>query len=80
MSEETKFESWVKGYGVRRLVTEMRAQGHSITESGVYHWLRGQHEPRGPKVRSMVKLAAGGITSQDIMDHFILKSDVAVAR
>lgn len=72
MSDETKFEKWVKDYGVGQLVVAMRERGadYAVTYSAVYQWLRGEHEPRPRKMRALAAVSDGAITVQDIHDHF----------
>lgn len=70
--QETKFERWVKQFGVSNLVDEMRKRGqdYAVTYSAVYQWCRGEHEPRPKKIRALAEISAGAITVQDIHDHF----------
>lgn len=70
--QETKFEQWVKQFGVSNLVDEMRKRGqdYAVTYSAVYQWCRGEHEPRPKKIRALAEISAGAITVQDIHDHF----------
>lgn len=69
---ETKFEQWVKKFGVMNLVDEMRRRGpdYAVTYSAVYQWCRGEHEPRPKKIRALAEISAGAISVQDIHDHF----------
>lgn len=75
-TEETKFEQWVKQFGVIALCDEMRKRGleYAITYSAVYQWLRGDHEPRPKKIRALAEISAGAISVQDIHDHFHAKA------
>jgi hypothetical protein len=68
--EPTKFAVWIKAYGAQRLAVAMTNRGETVSFSMVYQWARGEHEPRGPKQRLMVKLADGALSLQDIADHF----------
>lgn len=81
-TEETKFEQWVKQYGVSALCDAMRKRGldYAITYSAVYQWLRGEHEPRPKKIRVLAEISAGAISVQDIHDHFHQKSAMAAAQ
>lgn len=67
----TKFERWIKGYTVPRLVNEMRKHGpkYAITLSAAYQWVRGDTEPRAIKIHLIVELSEGGLTFQDVHDH-----------
>jgi len=71
-SETTKFEQWVKQYGVSNLVDAMRKRGqdYAVTYSAIYQWCRGEHEPRPKKIRALAEISEGAITVQDIHDHF----------
>ncbi len=77
--QETKFEQWVKQFGVSNLIDEMRKRGqdYAVTYSAVYQWCRGDHEPRPKKIRVLAEIAAGAITLQDIHDHFTAKAAAA---
>ena len=67
----TKFERWVKEYGVAKLVKDLADLGpyYAATFSAVYQWLRGETEPRAAKIRGLVNLSGGKITLQDVHDH-----------
>lgn len=81
-TEETKFEQWVKQFGVIALCDAMRKRGldYAITYSAVYQWLRGDHEPRPKKIRALAEISAGAISVQDIHDHFHQKAAAAAAQ
>lgn len=68
----TKFEKWVKEFGVGALVIAIRDKHPecAVTYSAIYQWLRGEHEPRPKKMRALVSVSQGAITLQDIHDHF----------
>jgi len=70
--DATKFEQWVKQFGVSNLVDEMRKRGqdYAVTYSAVYQWCRGEHEPRPKKIRALAEISGGAISVQDIHDHF----------
>lgn len=70
----TRFQAWARKYGPTRLAERLTAMGPDtmVTFGAVYNWIRGEHEPRGPKVRAMVELSRGEISSDDIQDHFVL--------
>jgi hypothetical protein len=72
---ETKFEKWIKGYGVAQLVTQLANRGTQTKASlgVVYAWIRGEHEPRAAKRRMIVQLAAGALSLEDIDAHFEAK-------
>lgn len=72
MNEETKFQRWVRDFGVGNLVVAMREQfpDCAVTYSAVYQWLRFDHEPRPKKMRALVAISEGAISLQDIHDHF----------
>jgi len=74
---ETKFAAWIKGYGVSKLVAEMRKRGAyiAITHSAAYQWLRQEHEPRPKKQRALVEISGGAITLDDIAAHFAPHSE-----
>ena len=73
---ETKFEKWVKEFGVGQLVHAMRdySPDCAVTYSAIYQWLRGEHEPRPKKMRALAAVSNGAITTQDIHDHFERKA------
>jgi len=79
VTEATKFEQWVKQYGVQNLVDALRKRGmeYAVTYSAVYQWLRGEHEPRPKKIRALADISAGAITVQDIHDHFQARAVVS---
>jgi hypothetical protein len=67
----TKFEKWVRGFGVAKLAASMRAIGPDaeVTTSAIYQWLYGETEPRSPKATAMVRLSRGTISLADIYRH-----------
>jgi hypothetical protein len=71
----TKFERWLKGYGVAALVDQLANRGKDTRASlgMVYAWIRGDHEPRAAKRRVILTLAAGALTHEDIDAHFLAK-------
>jgi hypothetical protein len=71
----TKFELWVKRFTALRLVEQLANRGKDTKASlgVVYAWLRGEHEPRTPKRRAIIQLAAGELTLEDIDAHFAAK-------
>lgn len=73
---ETKFEKWIKEYGVPQLVTQLANRGDATRASlgMVYAWMRGEHEPRSAKRRVILQLAAGALTHDDLDAHFATKS------
>lgn len=72
---ETKFERWIKRYGVNQLVTQLANRGKDTRASlgVVYAWIRGEHEPRSAKRRVILQLAAGELTLDDLDAHFSAK-------
>jgi hypothetical protein len=80
--EETKFEQWVRRYGVSNLVHAMHALGpdYAVTFSAIYQWIRGQHEPRPAKIRGVVKIADGALTLEDVHQHFEITRAAWLAR
>jgi hypothetical protein len=72
---ETKFEKWIKSYGVAQLVTQLANRGSATKASlgVVYAWMRGEHEPRQAKRRAIVQIAIGALTLEDIDAHFEAK-------
>lgn len=68
----TKFQQWAKTYGVAEIVRELRTGGRetTVTFGTVYQWLRGEHEPRGPKCRLMVAMSNGALSLEDLAQHF----------
>lgn len=67
----SKFESWVRSYGVQKLSAALTGSGeeYSASWSAVYGWLRGEHAPRRAKARLMEKLSGGRVTRADIQQH-----------
>lgn len=67
----TKFEKWVKKFGVNRLVGALREAGPdaAATPSAVYQWLYGETEPRSVKVTAMVRISRGAINLDDVYRH-----------
>jgi hypothetical protein len=67
----SKFESWVRSYGVQRLSVTLTRSGeeYSASWSAVYGWLRGEHAPRRAKARLMEQLSGGTVTRADIQQH-----------
>lgn len=80
--EDTKFARWVKNFGVLKLAERLTNGGKEtkVGYSGVYRWLRGENEPRGPKLRKIVELARGDLSHQDVHDHFATRRKEADAR
>jgi len=70
MPGETKFQMWVAEYGAQKLAVAMTADGADVTVRAIYEWLRGRYEPRGKKLRSLVHLADGRVTFDDVAAHF----------
>jgi hypothetical protein len=70
MTAETKFQMWVAEFGARELADAMTRDGATVTVRAVYEWLRGQNEPRGKKLRSIVRLSSGRLTFEDLAAHF----------
>jgi hypothetical protein len=68
--KRSKFQRWLKDYGVQKLANAMTNRGQPVSAGAVYQWGRRLHEPRGPKLRLMVELSRGALTPQDIVDHF----------
>lgn len=73
---ETKFERWIKLYGVAEIVKQLGNRGLStkVSLGMVYAWNRGEHEPRAAKRRVLLQLANGALTHEDIDAHFEAKS------
>lgn len=73
---ETKFEKWIKGYGVQNLVEQLANRGSATKASlgVVYAWIRGEHEPRSARRRVIIQLSAGELTLDDIDAHFAAKN------
>ena len=70
----TKFEKWVRGFGVAKLAAELRAIGPDAeaTPSAIYQWLYGETEPRSAKATAMVRLSRGAVKLEDVYRHIEL--------
>jgi len=71
VSTDTKFADWVRQTGVGTIAERLRELGPScsVTETAVYQWVRGDHEPRPAKIRGLVKISEGEITFDDVNHH-----------
>jgi hypothetical protein len=72
MHRETVFGAWVERVGVTHIVLALArlGQNHEVTPAAVYQWWRREHVPRHARIRSLVRVADGAITLQDVYDHF----------
>lgn len=72
MAVNSKFSRWATSYGATRIAGELTKLGPAtqVTFSAVYSWIRGEYEPRGPKIRALIRLSNGSVTHRDIQDHF----------
>jgi hypothetical protein len=68
----TKFYDWLFKYGAKKLATDLTARGPDtkVTVRAVYGWAKGEHEPRGAKLRAIVDLSRGELTHEDVQQHF----------
>lgn len=66
---QTKFGSWIQGFGVSRLVSELRQSGFQIHCTAVYHWIDGSVAPRAPLAIRLVELSAGELSMSAIYSH-----------
>lgn len=76
---QTKFSGWVRDYGVTKLHEALGKEGCAVTKGLVYQWLRGDCEPRGKKIRALVRIGGGKISTDDIFAHFSGDHDHAAA-
>jgi hypothetical protein len=68
----TKFSCWVLSYGIDNLAKDLGQvnPGARCTPRSVRHWLKGSHEPRRERIRGIVKIASGEVTTDDVLMHF----------
>lgn len=71
-STDTRFLVWVREIGIAEVVDRMCKLGpeYAVTMSAVYQHMRGDVQPRLPKIQGYVRLAAGRLTLNDINEHF----------
>jgi hypothetical protein len=63
----TPFGSWVRGFTVARLVSALRAGGHTATRAAVHHWVAGRAIPQPrAKALAIVELSRGSVSLEDI--------------
>lgn len=60
----TRFGSWVRRFGVRRLTAEL-----GVTDQAVYQWIAGRSTPRFSTAQQLLRISAGEIRIQDIHAH-----------
>ena len=79
---KSKFGNWVLSYGVDNLATALASVNPRIacTPQCVRRWLRGVHEPRHERMRAIVKVSGGAVTTDDVLDHFDLTREHANAK
>lgn len=61
----TKFESWIRGYGVNNVSRVARC-----SRFAVYKWIRGDSMPRTHRMLVLSKVSGGELTFDDIVRHF----------
>lgn len=73
----TKFERWVREFGVARLSSALRSEGPATeaSPSAIYQWIYAETEPRSAKALAMVKISRGKIKLQDIYRHIEVARD-----
>ncbi len=73
---QSNFTRWVTEFGAQRLASALDAAGPRIgcRPGEVHRWLRGEREPRPPRVREMVRLAQGRMSFADVHQHFAQRS------
>lgn len=66
---KTRFGSWVGEVTVAQIVSHLQRDPElRVTESAVYHWLRG-HAPNPDRARALVELSKGEISYDAIYSH-----------
>ena len=68
----SKFESWVRTFGIKRLTRELcdGGTGLCITQSAIYGWVARRHAPRGHRISQLVQVSRGELTVDDVRRHF----------
>jgi transposase-like protein len=78
-TERSKFESFVRGHGVKRLAGEL-----DLDDSAIYHWIRGANGPL-PKhaliIQRLARESGVTLTFEDVYGHVseLRASDPAVS-
>lgn len=65
----TPFGSWVRSYGVPRLVRDLSAAGQPVTLFAVHKWIAGSHAPRPERASAIESLSGGVVSIREIYAH-----------
>jgi hypothetical protein len=65
----TRFGSWIIRFGVTQLARELAARHHPVTRHAVYKWYHGRAIPRPALARTIVSVAGGEISLDDVFAH-----------
>lgn len=66
---ETRFGSWLSGYGVQSLCQQLGQAGHPVTVHAAYGWLAGRTMPRLELAVEIQRISEGSVTVEDIRAH-----------
>src|SRR5882672_9901582 len=66
----TAFQSWVNGFGVRRLELALRRRGIGVTAKGIYDWRAGRRDPPGRTALAIIEISGGQISFRDLYPEF----------
>lgn len=61
MAKSTKFNRWVKAYGITRLANDL-----GIKRATIFYWQIGQSSPKSATANKILKLAKGALKLSDL--------------
>jgi DNA-binding transcriptional regulator YdaS (Cro superfamily) len=78
----SKFRSWILIYGIDNLTVAIRSVNPraAVSRRSVERWIVGTHEPRGERMRAIVRVAGGEVSANDVLEHFELTRAAAAAK
>lgn len=65
----TTFGSWVQGYGVQRLASDLSHVGPSITQNAIYNWIAGFRTPHPSRAVAITQISGGHVSLDDVYRH-----------